>query len=289
MRSNPSDPMNPKVPNLSPDTRTRALRAPFIVILFLAAVIASGCIIHDNGRGGYGTYRGPVAVQPHVDVTVPAPVVFTFNDHHRHTVQDYYYRHPHQHHGNKYKYKGKWKYKRKSHLHRETQMYDVPVDLVRRLPRPPRGTRYIYDDDQMLLIDTNTRVVLDFINISVSNQPVAVPAPVSFSFTDHHRHTVQNYYHDHPEYYQGKKYKKKHKWKNKGNGRGRPQLPPGLAKRDVLPPGLQMQAIPVDLDRQLPAPPRGAQYGYHDNQVLLIDVDTRVVLDFINISVSMGY
>lgn len=116
---------------------------------------------------------------------------------------------------------------------------------------------------------------------------VAVPAPVTFTFTNHHRHTVREYYNHHPHHH-GKKHKK-HKWKNRGEYKGRGHLPPGLAKRDVLPPGIQMQAVPVDLVRQLPRAPRGTRYSYYDNRVLLIDVQTRVVLDLINISVSTGY
>jgi hypothetical protein len=51
-------------------------------------------------------------------------------------------------------------------------MQALPYDLVRQFPPAPRGTRYIYDDDQILLVNVNTRVVLDFINISISQ-----PAP----------------------------------------------------------------------------------------------------------------
>ena len=51
-------------------------------------------------------------------------------------------------------------------------MHSAPFDLVRQLPPAPRGTRYIYVDDQVLLINVNTRLILDFINISVSK-----PAP----------------------------------------------------------------------------------------------------------------
>ncbi len=91
------DPVNQKLPVQSPYMRTRSLMVPFIAILFLAPVFASGCIIHDPGRG-HGHYAGPVAVQPRVAVAVPAPITFTFTDHHRHTVQDYYHHHP-RHHG----------------------------------------------------------------------------------------------------------------------------------------------------------------------------------------------
>jgi hypothetical protein len=115
---------------------------------------------------------------------------------------------------------------------------------------------------------------------------IAKPVPVTVIFTDQHRHAVRKYYHKHPHHHG-----KKHKWKNKhrGRGRGRGHLPPGLAKRDVLPPGIQMQAIHGDLARQLPHAPHGTRYTYHEDQVLLIDLNTRVVLDFINISVSAGF
>jgi Ni/Co efflux regulator RcnB len=181
MLSDKSDSMNPSLPAQSPYTRTRAPVAPFVAILFLAAVFASGCVIHDHGRGGH--YAGPVAVQPRV--------------------------------------------------------------------------------------------------------AVAVPVPVTFTFTDHHRYSAQNYYHEHPSHH-GKK-NKKHKWKKKHKNKGRGHLPPGLAKRDVLPPGIQMQAIHGDLARQLPHPPHGSRYTYYNDQVLLIDLNTRVVLDFINIQVSAGF
>ncbi len=174
------DPMNPSLPIQSSNTGTRTRMASFIAILFLTAVLASGCVIHDPNRGGYNTYGGPVAVQPRVAVAVPAPVTFTFTDNHRHRVRDYYHHHPHR-------------------------------------------------------------------------------------------------------------YDKRHKWKNKWKRKGRKHLPPGLRRRDVLPPGIQMQVIPSDLGRQLPPPPRGTRYGYYEDRVLLFDVQTRVVLDFIDITVSTGY
>jgi Ni/Co efflux regulator RcnB len=278
--------------NRSPQVRAGSLKAPFIAILFLTALFTSGCVIHDDGYR-YSRHAGPVAAQPRVAVSAPAPVVFTFTDTHRHRAQKYYHAHP-RHHGKKHKWKKKWRHKRKSRLHADIRIQPVPIDLVRQFPPAPRGTRYIYDDDQVLLVDVNTRVVLDFINISMSvGTPVAIaaPAPVTFAFTDHHRHTVRNYYHKHPHHGKKHKKKKKKKWKNKGRGKGhgRGQLPPGLRKRDVLPPGIQMQTVPNDLVRQLPPPPRGTRYTYNDDQVLLIDLNTRIVLDFINISVSVGF
>jgi len=57
-------------------------------------------------------------------------------------------------------------------LHPRVKLRAIPLVLIRQLPPAPRGTRYIYVDDQVLLINVNTRLILDFINISVSK-----PAP----------------------------------------------------------------------------------------------------------------
>ena len=291
MLSDKPDIIKPSLPAQSPRTRARARLASFITILFLTALFASGCIIHDRGHHRSAHRSGSVVVQPRATVAVPEPVVFTFTDHHRHAAHNYYHDHP-RHHGKKHKWKKRWRHKRKSHLHRDIQIQAVPYDLVRQFPPAPRGTQYIYDDDQVLLVDMNTRVVLDFINISLSvESPMAVaPAPVVFTFNDHHRHSVRNYYHEHPRHHD-----KKHKWKKKKNrkhkkrGRGRDHHPHGWIKHDVLPPEIQMEAIHADLARQLPHPPHGTQYTYHEDQVLLIDLSTRVVLDFIDISVSAGF
>jgi hypothetical protein len=67
-------------------------------------------------------------------------------------------------------------------------MHSAPFDLVRQLPRAPRGTRYIYVDDQVLLVNVNTRLVLDFINISVSK-----PAPKTVD-------RMPSYEEQHPSY-----------------------------------------------------------------------------------------
>ena len=184
MLSDKSNPMNPSLPDQSHDTRTRTPRAPFIAVLFLAAVFASGCVIHDHGRG-HGRHVGPVVVQSHVvveppvAVVAPAPIVFTFTNHHRHSVRTYYHDHP-RHHGKKHKWKKKWKkgrhegrghrphgLRKHDHLPPGIHMQAVHGDLIRQLPHPPHGTRYIYHEDQVLLINLKTRVVLDFINIEV--------------------------------------------------------------------------------------------------------------------------
>ncbi len=108
---------------------------------------------------------------------------------------------------------------------------------------------------------------------------VSVPAPVTFVFSDHHRHAVGNYYRDHPRHHG-----KKNKWKRKGKKHG--HRPPGLHRHDVLPPGIAMQSLPPGLARQLPHPPHDTRYIFYNDQVLLVDVHSHVVLDFIDIRVG---
>ncbi len=91
-------------------------------------------------------------------------------------------------------------------------------------------------------------------------------------------------------------HKKKNKHKGKGNNRGNAKgLPPGLAKRDTLPPGLakqlerngslppglQKRALPSDLQAQLPPPKQGTERVIIGNDVVLINAATNVVLDII--------
>lgn len=240
-------------------------------------------LIDRNTREVLDFINIPEYDEPRVAVTVPPPVTFSFNDHHRHAVSDYFHRHRHHHHGKKHKHRKKWRHKRNAHLHSHRQMEIVPFELASQLPPAPRGTRYVYDYDQILLINKRTRVVLDVINIPEYDESrvVVVPAPVTYTFTDHHRHTVRNFYHSHPRHHHGKKHKHKrhkkkwkHKWKHK--------------RKVHLPPEIQFEAVPVALVRQLPPPPRGTRFVYYDDQMMLINVNTRMVLDFVDISVSVG-
>lgn len=243
-------------------------------------------LIDRNTREVLDFINIPEYDEPRVVVTAPAPIIFSFNDHHRHVVSDYFHRHHHHHSGKTHKHRNKWKHKRHAHLHSHIHTEVIPLELASLLPPEPRGTRYVYDDDQILLIDNRTRVVLDVINIPDYDEPervVVVPAPVAYTFTDHHRHTVRNYYHSHPRHPHGKKHKHKkkrhkkkwkHEWKHK--------------RKVHLPPEIEYEAVPVTLVRQLPPPPRGTSFVYYDDQMMLIDVNTRLVLDFIDISISVG-
>ncbi len=90
---------------------------------------------------------------------------------------------------------------------------------------------------------------------------------------------------------QGKK-KKKDKKSKKGKSK---DLPPGLAKKDELPPGLAKQLqrkgtlppglakrdLPADLAARLPPPPTGQERVIVDNDVVLIERATGVILDIL--------
>src|SRR5216684_6793544 len=75
----------------------------------------------------------------------------------------------------------------------------------------------------------------------------------------------------------------------------RGNLPPGLAKKDRLPPGLERQlelrgtlppglrgriyAVPVDLERELPPPPPHCEHVFIGGHVVLLNRSTFVVVD----------
>jgi len=83
----------------------------------------------------------------------------------------------------------------------------------------------------------------------------------------------------------------------KGHGKGKDKgvppglakkngLPPGIAKKGKLPPGIAKKALPGDLLGRLPAPRVGTDRIIVDNDVLLIELATGVVLDVIEDIVS---
>jgi hypothetical protein len=58
-------------------------------------------------------------------------------------------------------------------------------------------------------------------------------------------------------------------------------LPPGLAKRDRLPPGLQGDPLPYDLEKQLTRLPSSYARVRIGQDIVLMDRKTRVVLDVV--------
>lgn len=84
-----------------------------------------------------------------------------------------------------------------------------------------------------------------------------------------------------------KKKKNKKSKKNKDKKKTPPGLakknglPPGLAKREVLPPGLQGRALPEGLAARLPGLPAGQERVIVDNDILLLETGTNIVLDIL--------
>lgn len=99
-------------------------------------------------------------------------------------------------------------------------------------------------------------------------------------FTEAERRTIRDYYDQQRVAYHGKA------------GRG---LPPGLANRDRLPPGLEMQlqrngrlppglekqALPEDLIGRLPPVPRGYERIIVDAHVVLVEIASQIIADII--------
>lgn len=61
----------------------------------------------------------------------------------------------------------------------------------------------------------------------------------------------------------------------------REKLPPGLGKRDTLPPGLEGRSLPRDLESRLTVLPAGQARILLGNDVLLIQRDSRMILDIL--------
>lgn len=112
-------------------------------------------------------------------------------------------------------------------------------------------------------------------------------------FDARQRHIIEDYYRSHRMDYgdddiyedrRGKHKNKKGKHWEKGRGKHR-GMPPGLAKKGGrLPPGLQKRAFPRDLESRLPPPPPNAERVIINNQILLLEIGTHLVLDVIELS-----
>jgi Ni/Co efflux regulator RcnB len=103
-------------------------------------------------------------------------------------------------------------------------------------------------------------------------------------YDDHDREAMRKWYDDHEH----------------GHGRGQ-GLPPGLAKRDQLPPGLERQLVvrgelppglrkkiqrcPEELERRLPPPPRDCEHVVIGGHIVLLNRKTFVVLDIFHVEV----
>jgi hypothetical protein len=115
-------------------------------------------------------------------------------------------------------------------------------------------------------------------------QAVTEEQAVQIVFSEIERELIRDYFGDFE--YEGKGKKNK-------AGKGRGGLPPGLAKREQLPPGLQKQIVrngtlppglatydlPNDLLVELPPPGKGTRRVIVGNDVILIREGTRLILD----------
>ncbi|MEQ8964282.1 MAG: hypothetical protein RID91_00535 [Azospirillaceae bacterium] len=105
--------------------------------------------------------------------------------------------------------------------------------------------------------------------------------------TEYERQVIRDYYRNHGGY-------RDNRGRGRGQGNGRSGLPPGLAKKDRLPPGLERQlveggslppglqrrALPGDLLHRLP-PRRGTERIVVDRDVILIETATGLILDIL--------
>lgn len=91
----------------------------------------------------------------------------------------------------------------------------------------------------------------------------------ALNFSERDRAAIAAYYRAHPEK------------KTPPGLAKREKLPSGLAKRDKLPPGLQGRPLPRDLESRLTAVPAAYVRIVLGRDVLLMQRDTRLVLDIL--------
>lgn len=110
---------------------------------------------------------------------------------------------------------------------------------------------------------------------------------VDVGFNQREREIIRRYYADQRDRYEDDR--------GHGRGHGRNALPPGLAKRDRLPPGLQRQVkrrgklppglrthpLPRDLQHRLPPVPENYVRVRVGTDIVLMNARTHVVVDLI--------
>lgn len=123
----------------------------------------------------------------------------------------------------------------------------------------------------------------------------AIDGAIKGGFSELERQLIGDYFNKHRYYADedsGGGKSKKHKGKGKGKQKG---MPPGLAKRGKLPPGLQKQLqrngtlppglakrdLPGNLNTQLPSVDEGLERVITNTSVLLVDKATGVIKDII--------
>ncbi|MDP9195836.1 MAG: RcnB family protein, partial [Pseudomonadota bacterium] len=111
---------------------------------------------------------------------------------------------------------------------------------------------------------TQKRVIEDFYKKHPGQEGIAVGEP-------------------YPDQDHGGKGKKGHGKKHKSHGKQGKGLPPGIAmnleRGKPLPPGIAKRYLPSDLEKILPALPKGQKRVVVGNDVLLVESATGVILD----------
>jgi hypothetical protein len=105
-------------------------------------------------------------------------------------------------------------------------------------------------------------------------------------FKEVEKRLIREYYGSREKSHGKKRGNNKHGKKGKRGGvppglAKRDSLPPGLAKRKHLPPGLAKRDLPPGLLDILPAAPRGTKRVIVDNNVVLVQKATGIVLDIL--------
>ena len=95
---------------------------------------------------------------------------------------------------------------------------------------------------------------------------------IDVRISDHDRDIIEKYY---------KKSSKHKKGLPPGLAKRGGHLPPGLAKRDKLPPGLQGDALPYELEQKLSRLPSSYVRVRVGQDIVLMDGKTRVMVDVI--------
>ena len=124
----------------------------------------------------------------------------------------------------------------------------------------------------------------------------AIYEAVDGAFSETEQQLINEYFKEHRDSsdheYGGGKHKKNKKGKNNKKQKGMPpglakksQLPPGLQKQldrnGTLPPGLAKRSLPSDLERRLPPVNNGMERVIADTHVLLVDKATGIIRDII--------
>jgi hypothetical protein len=128
--------------------------------------------------------------------------------------------------------------------------------------------------------------------IQLVDQSGAGPSTGAIIIDEVARRILYGYYQQHLQVYEADQASKGNGHKNKDKG-----LPPGLAKKGKLPPGIEKQLVrngrlppglqyrdlPPDLLVQLPAVAPGYRYLILDDRVMLIRAATDIIMDILQV------